>query len=99
MKLAILIALGVMLGAIAFLLFVVVPEKAEKTSLVVLSFIAFLAILFLGAIGIYRLAEFWNMENQAKVILGIMAYANILGSLLFGKRIIVSKKQDDEDAF
>ena len=59
--------------------------KVEKTSVTIRCFAASMLILFAGVIVGYKLAEYWDMVAQAKVILGIGVCACILTTLIYDR--------------
>ena len=91
MKLFALIATSIIWSAIAFVLFTVIPHKTSKIVFTILSFAAFLAILFFGGCAIYKWGAYWGMETQARTILGLCCCVQIVASILDNR--IVKKRE------
>ncbi len=85
MKIFILILLSALIWFLNTLFFNVLMGKVEKTFVIILCFAASMLFVFSGVIVGYKLAEYWNMVTQAKVILGIGVGACLLTTLIYDR--------------
>ena len=70
MKLSVLIFSGIAWSFIEFLLFNVFLHRTEKIIFQSMMFVAFLSSMFIGAWLIFCLGKKWDMEFEAKTIIG-----------------------------
>ena len=81
MNLSVLIFLGIAWSFVEFLLFDVFPPKTRKLFYQVMFFVAFLAGLFIGVWLILYLGRKWNMESEAKTMIGVCSSFLLIISL------------------
>ena len=85
MKIFILILLSALIWFLNTLFFNVLMGKTEKTFVMILCFAASMLIVFSGVIVGYKLAEYWDMVAQAKVVLGIGVCACLFTTLIYDR--------------
>ena len=85
MKLFALISVGVLFFVLEFVLFNILPAKAKNKFYMVLSFLAFFSLMFIGVFFIYNLGKYWNMEAQVKVVLGVCCCILLFTSVLYDR--------------